>query len=200
MAAQQLRDFLIAFPIHKGLQHLAFQIGKQLVDLGLNAGQILLADVEILRVSHPALDHIQQRAIGFFIIEGLIEGNVAIEGHMLLPGGRLNGGDDLALHAQLRKGAEGGQAVGLKIPDGLIQADHPLLHNVLVIRTDEKIAAGLGANKVFIFIQQIGQGLAVAALGEHCHFLVRKGQEAFVFLLFVGQIGIGHGLPPDERI
>ena len=52
MAAQQFRDFLVAFAVHEGVQHLALKIGKHLGNLILNAGEILLADVKIFRVDY----------------------------------------------------------------------------------------------------------------------------------------------------
>ena len=64
---------------------------------------LLLADKQILRIGHASFDHIHQRAVGFLIIERLIERNIAVERHVLLAGSGFDGRDNLALYAQLGK-------------------------------------------------------------------------------------------------
>ena len=60
---------------------------------------------------------------------------------MLLAGGRLDGGDDLAGDAQLGERPERGLPVGPEVADGLEQADQALLLDVVGVATDEEVAA-----------------------------------------------------------
>ena len=72
---------------------------------------------------------------------------------------------------------------GLEIADGLVQPDHALLHDVLVIRADQKIAARPGADKIFVFVQQVFQRFSVALLGQQSHVVVVHLQIFFVALI-----------------
>ena len=110
------------------------------------------------------------------VVNGPVQGNVAVQGNVLLPGGGFDGGNDLAGDAQFREGPEGGKLIFPEIPDGLIQADHALLHDVLMIRADEEIASGLGAHEVFILIQQVFQG----RVGGRALMPLRHGHHLFV--------------------
>ena len=99
---------------------------------------------------------------------------------MLLAGGGFDGRDDLPGDAQLRKGAEAAQPLGLIVADGLEQADHAFLHDVLMVRSDEEIAARLGAHEVFVLAQQVLHGHAVALLGQAHDLLVGHVGKALV--------------------
>ena len=81
---------------------------------------------------------------------------------MLLARSRFNRRNDLALNTKLGKGVKRSETGRLKIAYGFIQADHALLHNVLMICADQKIAARLGTNKILVLIEKEGQRLTVA--------------------------------------
>ena len=149
----------------------------------LDDGQILPVDEHLLGVAGRFLgDHVQQRAVAVLLEDGAVERDVAVEGNVLLPRGRLDGGDDLAGDAQLGEGAKGRQAILAIVANGLVQADHALLHDVLVVCADEEIAARLGPNEVFVLVQQIFQRRVLAVLlGQRDDFLVRHGFKALIY-------------------
>ena len=74
---------------------------------------------------------------------------------MLLPGGCLDGGDDLPFYAKFSKRTEGCQLGRLKITDGFIETNHAFLYNIFMIGADEKITAGLGTHKILVFINEL---------------------------------------------
>ena len=62
----------------------------------------------------------------------------------------LDGRDKLADDAHFRKGAENGVMIRRIVADGLIKADHPLLHEILPVRADEKIWPRFDANDILV--------------------------------------------------
>ena len=97
MPPHGLGDLHIAFPLHVEHQHLLFKVRKHLADAPLDEGQVLAVDEHGLGVGgHFLADDVQQRAVAFLVVDGLVERHVAVEGNVLLPRGRLDGGDDLA--------------------------------------------------------------------------------------------------------
>ena len=107
---------------------------------------------------------------------------------MLLAGRGLDGRDDLAGDTQFRKRAEAAQPLGLVVADGLEQADHALLHDVLMVRSDEKIAARFGAHEVLVLAQQVLHGHAVALLRQAHDLLVGHVGKALVQHAFPGAV------------
>ena len=144
MSTQIIRNLLIAFAVQISTEHLLLQPRKHLVNLMIDGFQIFLSDDKLLRICSPAFnDHVQQRTVALLVIQRLVEGDVAVQGNMLLTGRCLDGRDDLARNAQLRKCTEGGQLVRAEITDGFVQADHAFLNDILMIRANEEIAPGL---------------------------------------------------------
>src|SRR5579871_2100423 len=66
---------------------------------------------------------------------------------MLVTGGGLDRGDDLPGHAQLGERTERGLLVRTEIADCLVQADQPLLDQVVVSAADQKVRARLQAHE-----------------------------------------------------
>src|SRR5581483_3056483 len=83
---------------------------------------------------------------------------------VLLAGGRLDGGDDLAGDAELGEGPEGGLPVGPEVTHGLEEADHPFLLDVVGVGPDEEVAAGLGPGEAPVPLEQDVEGVVVSAL------------------------------------
>ena len=76
---------------------------------------------------------------------------------MFLTGRRLDCCDDLTRHAELRKSAERRELVVAEVADGLVEADHALLDDVLAVGTDEEIRTRLGTDEVPVLVDQIIQ-------------------------------------------
>ena len=88
---------------------------------------------------------------------------------MLLAGGGLDGGDDLAGDAQLGEGPERRLPLGPVVADGLEQADHPLLLEVVEVAAGDEVAAGLGPGEAPVALEQEVERLLlteVAAVDE----------------------------------
>ena len=114
---------------------------------------------------------------------------------MLLSGRCLNRGNHLAIHAKLRKAVEGCILFLIIITHCLIQPNHALLNDILVIRTNQEIGSRLCAHQKFIFIQQKFLCLLIAALRQQyqllipccriflfsCHFCHKNSPLLFIF-------------------
>ena len=92
---------------------------------------------------------------------------------MLLARRRLDGRDDLPRDAQLRERAERREFVGAEVADGLVEADHAFLDDILTVGTDEEVALGLDADEVLIFVEQELHGEIVATFRCIDEFFVR---------------------------
>ena len=85
---------------------------------------------------------------------------------MLLAGRGFDGCDNLPGDAQLRERTEAAQPLGLVVTNGLEQADHAFLHDVLMVRSDEEVTARLGAHEVLVLAQQVLHRHTVSLLGQ----------------------------------
>ena len=99
---------------------------------------------------------------------------------MLLSRRGLDGGDDLAGDADFGKGMEGGELVRPEIAERLEQADHALLHDVLVIRADQKVGSRLGSDEVLVLVKQIFRCVRVSLLREQGDFLIGHAVKVVV--------------------
>ena len=109
----------------------------------------------------------------------MAEAQVGVERHVLLPGGRLDGGDDLPGDAQLGEAAEGGVAAVLVVADGLVQADIALLDQVVAVAAGQEVGIGLQPHE-----------LAVA----HQDRLVASGSPALANATSSSSLGSSPGL------
>ena len=99
---------------------------------------------------------------------------------MLLPRRGLNGGDDLAGHADFGERVKGSELVRPEIAKRLEQADHAFLHNVFVIRADQKIRTRLGSHKVLVLVEQIFRRVRVALLSQQGDILIGHAVKVLV--------------------
>jgi len=88
---------------------------------------------------------------------------------VLLARGRLDGGDDLPRDAQLGERAERRHLGWAEIPDGLIKTDHALLNDILPVRANKKVRARLRSYKIFIFVEEIFESVAVVVACQLCN-------------------------------
>ena len=94
---------------------------------------------------------------------------------MLLPGGRLDGSDDLPGHAELRKGTEGRKLVIAEVTDGFVKANHTFLYNILPICTNEEVRTGFCPHKITVLVDEIIKcRLIVIILDLQQDFLIRE--------------------------
>ena len=87
---------------------------------------------------------------------------VLVERPVLLPSGRLDGGDDLAGDAELGEGPERRLAVGPEVADRLVEPDHAFLLDVVGVGADQEVAPRLGARETAVALEQHVQRVAVA--------------------------------------
>ena len=108
--------------------------------------------MELGRVGDLArLEHVHQRPVRFLVGgERLGQRHVRVQRDVLLPGGHLDCRDDLAGDADVGEGPEGRLAVRVEVPDRLVQADHGLLDDVLLVRSHQEVRAGLGPGEVAV--------------------------------------------------
>src|SRR5258708_15561190 len=84
-------------------------------------------------IDHAVIrDEIQQAGLAVRIHHRLMKRYIAVQWHVLLPRCCLNGCYYLPGYAKFGERSEACQAVIPEVPDGLVQADHSLLDNVIV--------------------------------------------------------------------
>ena len=108
-----------------------------------------------------ASQHVQQGPLLAFFEYRLIQGHIAVQRPVLLPGGTFDGRDDLPVHADFREHFERGLFAGLVIPDGFEEANHPFLDDVLLLCSHQEIPGSLDFDEFFVFVQEIVLGLLV---------------------------------------
>src|SRR5438874_5407889 len=149
VAAQLLTDLLVGAALHVEAEDVDLEAGQQVghrVPHGTHAlaGNDLLGRVGDVVVVEELLD---AALAGIVAAPHARDRHVLVEGLVLLAGGRLDGGDDLAGDAQFGEGPERGLPVVAEVTHGLVQADHALLLDVVEVGADEEVAAGLGADE-----------------------------------------------------
>ena len=102
VAAKGLRNLLIALAVQKCAEHLPLKSGERFVNHGLDGTHFLLVDEKLFRVGDTALNHVQQGALALFLVNGFVERHIAVKRDVFLPGGCLDGGDDLPLDTKVR--------------------------------------------------------------------------------------------------
>src|SRR5690606_11345543 len=96
----------------------------------------------------------------------LVQRHVGVERDVLLPGGRLDGGDDLAGNAQLSEGAKGSKLVRPEVANGFVEPDHAFLYNVFPVRANQKITPRFRTDEIAVFGNQIFECDLVSLTGE----------------------------------
>src|SRR5438105_4359103 len=77
----------------------------------------------------------------------MAERHVVVQRVVLEARGRLDRGDDLPRHAELRKAAERRLLVGTEVANRLAKADQALLHEILAVAAGQEVRARLHANE-----------------------------------------------------
>ena len=140
----------------------------------MDTAQILLADYQLFRIRRmPFRADVQQRAVAFLVVQRFVERHIAVQRNMLLARRGFDGSDNLARDAQFGKGAEGRKFLRPEVANRLVEPNHAFLHDVLVIRADEKVAARLGTDEVLVLVQQIFHRHRVPRAAQRHHVLVR---------------------------
>src|SRR6185437_16973202 len=94
------------------------------------------------------------------------EGDVLVERRVLVARGGLDRGDDLARDAQLGEVAEARLAVGPVVADRLVEADEPLLDEVVRVSPGQEVRRGFEAHEPVVPANDVVISLAVPLLGE----------------------------------
>ena len=126
----------------------------------------------------------------------MAERDIRVERRVLEARRRLDRGDDLPRHAELREAAERRLLVRAEIPDGLVKADQALLDQVLRVAAGEEVRAGLEPDEAGVAPDQDIEGRAVA-VPRPKHEL--KVLELSLGLLCCGRGPCGHVIPRRLR-
>ncbi len=94
---------------------------------------------------------------------GVAERQVAVQRHVLLARGRLDGRDDLPGDAQFGEAAKRRLAVVAVVAHRLVEADHALLDQVFGVAAGEKVRARLEAHELVVTQHEGVEGALVAA-------------------------------------
>src|SRR3954468_15490717 len=112
--------------------------------------QLLGRDHDEWRLVHRwARQRVAERAIALAVLPRrcVAERDVRVERRVLETGRSLDRGDDLARYTELGEAAERGLLVGAEIPHRLVEADQPLLEQVVVVAAGEEVRARLEADE-----------------------------------------------------
>ncbi len=121
-------------------QHRGFEITEVALDAMPQVVGELLGDHQLLWIRLVGLrQRVQQGAVGIRFEQAGMQGDIRVQGDVFLPGRRLDGGEDLATDAKLGESPERQQLVVAEIPYRLVEPDHPLLDDVLVIGSDQEV-------------------------------------------------------------
>src|SRR5262249_49736695 len=99
------------------------------------------------------------------VFGGDFEGEGGVERELLLAGGRLDGGDDVAMDADLGEGGGRGGPIGHVVDDRLPEPDHTHLEQVFPLRADQEVRFDFRADQVSVLVQQVLRGALLALLG-----------------------------------
>src|SRR4029077_3494933 len=100
-------------------------------------------------VHRRARERVAERALAVRVLarRGMAERDVRVERRVLVARRGLDRGDDLAGHAQLREAPERRPLLGPEVADRLVEADEPLLDEVLGVAAGEEVRARLEADE-----------------------------------------------------
>ena len=94
------------------------------------------------------------------------ERHVLVQRRVLVARRGLDGRDDLARDAELGEVAEARLAVGAEVADRLVEADQPLLDEVVGVAAGEEVRRGLQAHEAVVAPDEPVVCVAIALLGE----------------------------------
>ena len=175
VAHQPLADLLIGVAVQIQRQHAALELGQRTREAPHQRAQLLRGDHLVDRVVHGrAGQHLVER--GHVLASpgrrgG--EGDVLVQRRVLVAGGGLHRRDDLPRDAQLGEVAKARLAVGAKVADRLIQAEEPLLDEIVGVAPGEEVGGGLQAHEAVVALDEPVVCVAVA--------LLRKGDQEAIF-------------------
>ena len=107
------------------------------------------------------------------LVQGTVEGNIAIKGQMLIPACKFNGADDFTIDADAGKGMEGCLMAGLVMEDGAIQADHAFLEQIVPIAAGDIVGLCDGTDQILIAFAKALRSKRMAVLGQLGQRLIR---------------------------
>src|SRR5215211_597558 len=177
VALQALADPLVGVAVEVERQDVALELREDARQARDEAPKLLGGDHPLGRVlAHRPGQHLLE---GRFRVRGasrcLRERHVLVERRVLVAAGRLDGGDDLPSDAELREVTEARLAVRAVIPDRLVQAEQPLLYQVLRVAAQEEIRGGLEAHEAAVAPNDAVVGFGASPL--------REGDEVGIFQL-----------------
>lgn len=104
---------------------------------------------------------------------GARQGGVGRERHVLLARGLAHGRDDLAVDAHGREAHEGVPLARPKVADGLVQADQPLLQQILALGAVQEVRLAALVDQRPELAQELALRTAVARLRACDEWLLR---------------------------
>ena len=141
---------MVALAVGVQAQHLSLELRQQLVEGGLDVPELLRRDHDLGRVEDAGpREHVHQDAVRVLLRrQWLGQRDVGVERLVLLAPCAADRRDELARDADVGEGPERRLLVRLEISDGLVQADHRLLEDVVALGADQEIGAGFHSSEV----------------------------------------------------
>ena len=167
-------DLLIGLAVEIAHEYAPFEVAQNLLHLLLDVHELLAADDELLGVADARTrEHIEQGPVGVLIVDGLVERDIGVQWDVFLTRRCLDRSDDLTRHTELGECAEGREFVLAKIANRLEESDHPLLYDILTIRSDQEVGTRFGAHKIAVLVDEIVERLiALTGADVHEQFLI----------------------------
>src|SRR5450759_2417155 len=177
MPVKLVRDLLVGAPFNVEPQHFNLKAGQHLTEAYHYALGLLATYNDITRIERSVGEEIYEVPVRIVrVIQRVVQRNIRIKRRVLLSRGCLDCGDYLPGDADLGESLEGRITVAPVIADSLIKADHPLLHDVLPVRADQKVGARLHAYEHLVSLQH----------GHKCLGVLRLCQLHQVRIAFLG--------------
>ena len=104
----------------------------------------------------------------------LRERDVLVQRRVLVAGGGLDRGDDLARDAELGEVAEARLAVGAVVAHRLVEPDEALLDEVVRVAADQEVRRGLEPHEAVVALDDAVVGVLAALLGERDQVVIIK--------------------------
>src|SRR5262245_16787873 len=164
VAPELLRHLFVRATLEIEPKRISLEPGEAGPEREDEALELLGGDDADGRIVHAgAREGVAQAAFAVRLLAGggMAEGDVRVERGVLEAGRRLDRRDDLARHAELGEAPKGSLFVRPEVANGLVEADQPLLNEVLGIAAGEEIRARLQPDEARVAPHQNVEGVPV---------------------------------------
>src|SRR5450755_1100066 len=169
VAADTAADLLVGVAVEVQREDAGLELGERRRDAGHQRPELLGGDRLIDRVVHggPGQYLVERRLVVTGPAGGRArERDVLVQRRVLVPGRRLDRGDDLARDAELGEVAEARLAIGAVVAHRLVEADQALLDQIIGVAAGQEVRRGLEADESVIPADQPIVGVWTPLLGQ----------------------------------